>query len=421
MRWGERTREPGRTPARRLAGTLAPPTQLVSVSAWQDLTARLAVAEETLRAIRGGEVDSVMVAGKEGSQVFTLEGAEHAYRVLIESMNEGALTLTAEAMILYANQSFARMVKLPLEQVMSGSFLRFLSPADLATVRPLLKRAAQSGSKLQAFLLARDGSPMPVLISIRPLAPRGDASGATIGMVVTDLTEARRSEERLRALSHRLVDVQETERRRVALELHENISQLTYAILMRCDTLAKKLPARACASRTELLKLRDLLDQATEDVRRIAHDLRPSALDDLGLLPVLRKACEQFGQRTHLPPDLAGVRKIPRLPALVETALYRMLQEVLKNIEQHAHARHVTVGLRQQGGLVQLAITDDGIGFDPDRRPALRNRRIGLGLLGLRERVEMVGGHLTIESTPGHGTTIRARIPVADGPVRPAG
>ena len=395
--------------------------QRVSVSAFQRLTSRLADAEETLRAIRSGEVDSVMVAGKEGSQVFTLDGAEHAYRVLIESMNEGALTLTADKTILYANQCFARMVKCPLEQVMGGSLRRFLSPTDLVAVRRLLKRAAQAGSKLQAVLLARDGSPMPVLISIRPLPTRGDASGATISMVVTDLTEARRSEERLRALSHRLVDAQESERRRVALELHENISQLTYAILMRCDTLAKKLPARARASRTELLELRDLLDQATEDVRRIAHDLRPSALDDLGLLPVLRKACEQFGQRTHLPPDLAGVRTIPRLPAIVETALYRVLQEVLKNIEQHAHARHVTVGLRQQGGWVQLAISDDGIGFDPDQHPAHGKRKIGLGLLGLRERVEMVGGHLALESTPGHGTTIRARIPVADGPARPAG
>ena len=108
-----------------------------------ELRARLAIAEETLRAIRTGEVDTVMVAGKEGSQVFTLEGAEHAYRVLIESMNEGALTLTADKMILYANQCFARMVKCPLEQVMGSSFRRFLSAADRATLRPLLKRADQ--------------------------------------------------------------------------------------------------------------------------------------------------------------------------------------------------------------------------------------------------------------------------------------
>jgi two-component system, NarL family, sensor kinase len=385
-------------------------SQRFSVSAFRHLTARLADAEETLRAIRSGEVDTVTVAGKEGSQVFTLDGAEHAYRVLIESMNVGALTLTADAVILYANQCFARMVKLPLEQVMSGSFHRFLSAADQVALRPLLKRAAKSGSKIQAFLHIGDGSQLPVLISIRPLATPG-APGATLGMVVTDMTEARRNEERLRALSHRLVDVQETERRRVAVELHENISQLTYAILMRCDTLARKLPAGANTSRAELLKLRDLLDQATEGVRRIAHDLRPSALDDLGLLPVLRMACEQFGERARVQLNLEGVRRIARLPAAVETALYRILQEVLRNVEQHARAHHVTVCLRQQRDRIQLSITDDGIGFDPDRHPAKPNGKGGLGLLSVRERATSVGGALQVKSAPGQGTTIQAQIP----------
>src|ERR1039457_5620077 len=137
-----------------------------------------------------------MVAGKEGSQMFTLDGAEHAYRVLIECMNEGALTITADKMILYANQCFARMVKCPLEQVIGSSFRRFLSVADRATLRPLLKRAGKSGSKIQVILHASDGSKMPAQISIRP-RPKNGFKGATISLVVTDMTEARhnRSEE----------------------------------------------------------------------------------------------------------------------------------------------------------------------------------------------------------------------------------
>jgi signal transduction histidine kinase len=211
------------------------------------------------------------------------------------------------------------------------------------------------------------------------------------------------------------VNVQETERRHVAIELHENISQRTYAMLMRCDILASKLPARAHAARAELLQLRDLLDKATEDVRRIAHDLRPGALDDLGLLPVLRSACKQFGNHARVKLNLEGVQKIARLPAVVETALYRILQEVLKNVARHARARQVTVCLRQQGDFVELAITDDGIGFEPDRRPLKRKRKSGLGLLGMRERLEMVGGTLTVKSAPGHGTTIQAQIPLVNG------
>src|SRR5207245_7682805 len=123
-----------------------------------ELRARLAEAEETLRAIRSGEVDAVVVVGKDGPQIFTLEGAEHAYRVLIESMNEGALTLTAKGLILYANQGFARMVKRPLEQVLGSSFHRLLSAADQAALRPLLKRTAESGSKIQALLHAGGGA-----------------------------------------------------------------------------------------------------------------------------------------------------------------------------------------------------------------------------------------------------------------------
>jgi len=398
--------QPSTRPARATAGR--PPPELAG------LRARLADAEETLRAIRTGEVDTVMVAGKAGSQVFTLNGAEHAYRVLIESMNEGALTLTADAVILYTNQCFARMVQLPLQQVISGSFCRFLSAADQPAVQRLLKRAAKSGSKIRLLLRAGNGAQLPVLISIRPLTTPG-ARNATLGMVVTDMTEARRSEERLRALSHRLVDVQETERRRVAVELHENISQLTYAILMRCDTLARKLPTGAHASRAELLKLRGLLDQATEEVRRIAQDLRPSALDDLGLLPVLRRACELFAQRTSVRVNLKGVRSIARLPAAVETALYRILQETLRNVEEHARARHVTVCLRQLGHLVQLAVTDDGIGFDPNTHPARQKGKGSLGLLGMRERTTSVGGALEVKSAPGRGTTIRAQIPLDPG------
>jgi len=123
-----------------------------------ELRARVGEAEATLRAIRSGEVDAVVVAGEEGPRVFTLEGAEHAYRVLIESMNEGAVTLTGGKTILYANQCFARMVKCPLEQVTGSSLRRFLSAEDDAALRPLLKRTGKSGAKILVRLLAGDGS-----------------------------------------------------------------------------------------------------------------------------------------------------------------------------------------------------------------------------------------------------------------------
>jgi two-component system NarL family sensor kinase len=392
-----------KTPRHKLTARPAPSRELA------ELRVRVADAEETLRAIRANEVDTVLVAGKHGNQVFTLKGAEHAYRVLIESMNEGALTLTVDKMILYANQCFAKMVKCPLEQVTGSSFRRFLSTEDRATLRPLIRRASKSGTKIQVLLNACDGSQVPVQISIRPLARNG-FKHAPVGLVVTDMTEARRNEEMLRALTHRVVQVQEAERGRVALELHDDITQLLCAVLFRSQALADKLSSRDGPAKKEAVKLREMLGQTAEEVERISRNLRPSVLDQLGLVAVLRDASTEFAHRTGVPVKLACVQLIARLPADTELALYRILQEALKNVEKHARARHVTVRLTQQGSFVQLAVTDDGIGFD---HPARQKGKGGLGLLGMRERATFVGGALKIKSVRRAGTEIEVIIPLS--------
>jgi two-component system NarL family sensor kinase len=379
-----------------------------------ELRGRLAEAEETLRAIRSGEVDAVVVAGHKGPQVFTLEGASQAYRVLIESMNEGALTLTPDGVILYANQCFARMAKHSLEQVTGSSFRRFLSEDDRAALHPLLKRTDKSGSKVQVLLNAGDGSRLPVQISIRPLGKPG-ANHATLGLVVTDMTEARRNEEMLRALSQRVVQAQETERGRVALELHDHITQLLCAILVRSQVLVNQLSARAGPAKQEAMKLRVLLGQTADEVERISRDLRPSLLAELGLVAVLRDTSTKFATRTGLSLKLACVNLSARLPANTELSLYRILQDALKNVEMHAHAHRITVSLKQQGPCVELTIQDDGIAFDPDHYPTRRKGKHGLGLLSMRERATYVGGTLGVKSDPRTGTEIVVRVPLPPG------
>ena len=379
-----------------------------------ELRARLHDAEAAIAAIRAGEVDAVVVAGGAGPQVFTLEGAGHPYRVLIESMNEGALTLTADAVILYANESFAKMVKTPLEQVMGTSFLRLLSAADTAALRPLLKRPAVSGTKIQVLLQAGDGSTVPAQVSIRRL-PKRSSGNASIGFVVTDMTDARRNEQMLRALTHRVVQVQESERARVALELHDHITQLLCVVLLRSRALAGHISARDGTAREEAKKLREELGQAAEEVERISRNLRPGVLEQLGLVVVLRSAGAEFADRTGVPVKVECVALPARLPADIELALYRVLQDALRNVEQHARAGHVTVGLTRPGDFVQLSINDDGIGFDPDDHSAEPETDRGLGLLSMGERAAYVGGTLAVRSAPGNGTTVRARIPFTAG------
>jgi len=395
----------------RPASRPAPASELIEVHL------RLAEAEAALRAIRSGDVDTLVVAGKLGPQVFTLQGAEHAYRLLIESMNEGALTLTTDKMILYANQCFAKMVKCPLKQVMGSSFRRFLSAEDRNTLRPLMMRTIRSGCKIQVRLHAVDGSQMPVQISFGPTA-RSGLNRATVGIVVTDLTEARRMENLLRALTHRVVQVQEDERGRVALELHDGITQLLCAIVFRTQALIASLSAHDGPAKSQAKKLRDIAGRTAKEVERISRNLRPSVLDQLGLVAALRNASADFSDRTGVAIKVVCTQLILQLTADGELTVYRILQEALRNVEKHARARHVTVDLTQPDAFVQLVIKDDGVGFDPDQSRVKRKGKSGLGLLGMRERANYVGGSIELKSVLRTGTELTMRIPL---PTRAAG
>jgi PAS domain S-box-containing protein len=330
--------------------------------------------------------------------------------MLIESMNEGALTLTKKGVILYANQCFARIVKCPLEQVVGGSFRPFLSAQDQATLRLLLKQADESGSAMQVLLNAGDGSQMPALLSIRPLAQDG-CRRAISSMVVTDMTETRRKEEMLRALSHRLAQAQEAERGRVSFDLHNHITQPLCAILVRSQALAETLSERDDPSKRAAVRLREMLGQAVERVEHISRNLRSSVLEDLGLAAALRGASTKFAEQTGITVKLACLQSTARLPADADLVLYRIFQNALNNVLEHARARRVTARLEQVAGFIQLTIKDDGVGFDRDDWASGKGGR-GVGLLGMSERASSLGGSLQVKSTRRTGTEIKVRIPL---------
>jgi signal transduction histidine kinase len=155
-----------------------------------------------------------------------------------------------------------------------------------------------------------------------------------------------------------------------------------------------------------------MLGETAKEAERIARDLRPSVLEQLGLAAVLRSTCTEFALRTGVPVKVTCLQMASRQPAEVELALYRILQEALRNVEKHARAIHVTVRLRRVGAVIQLAINDDGVGFETDRRPAGRRAGGGLGLLGMRERANHVGGSLSVKSERRAGTDVVASVPV---------
>jgi signal transduction histidine kinase len=203
----------------------------------------------------------------------------------------------------------------------------------------------------------------------------------------------------------RVVAGQELERKRLARELHDETGQALTSILLGLKNIEGA--ASAEEMRRSVPELRELVVSTLHDVRRLAVELRPKALDDFGLVPALERLAETFAEQTDVTVDVQAALGDSRLPEEAETALYRIVQEALTNVIKHANASAVSVVLTRKGESVAVLIEDDGRGFDPEATPDE-----GLGLLGMRERIALVGGRLSIESRPEHGTTVAVEVPL---------
>jgi two-component system sensor histidine kinase UhpB len=209
-----------------------------------------------------------------------------------------------------------------------------------------------------------------------------------------------------------LVNAQERERARIARELHDETGQKLTALAMGLAAVEGSLTGEPARTSGLVHNLRDVADQAITELRNIMADLRPAQLDDLGLVPALRWYVGQYGARhPELVVTLNAGRMPRRLPSQYETVLFRVAQEALTNVARHAQASQVSVRLSQEDNRVRLIVADDGVGFDVNTPPKYE-RDSGLGLVGMRERVSLVGGKCTVESEPGHGTQITIELPV---------
>ena len=224
---------------------------------------------------------------------------------------------------------------------------------------------------------------------------------ASRAAVAVDLSQ-RTARDALR----RIVDAQEVERRRLARELHDETGQALSSILLGLKALDEKVGSDA--ARQAVSDVRELVVSTLHDVRRLAIELRPKVLDDFGLVPALERLTETFGAQTGIVVRFEAGLPEERLPAEVETALYRIVQESLTNVVKHSHARNISIVLIRKPGAVAAVIEDDGQGFDPETI-----REGGVGLLGMRERVGLLDGRLQIESSKGGGTTLVAEVPLA--------
>jgi signal transduction histidine kinase/PAS domain-containing protein len=226
--------------------------------------------------------------------------------------------------------------------------------------------------------------------------------------------EVRTSRERLRQMAEEVVSAQEEERRRLSRELHDEAGQALTGISISLSLLREELPAGLDTLHELVNEAITVTNQTMEQVRTLAHALHPPVLAFLGLGPALEGFCRDFNRRTRLPIFFSGC-ELPDLPGGVSVCFYRFLQEALTNTVKHAGATKVEATLTYNGGEICLRVIDDGRGFNREALPNHPGRRIGLGILGMQERFELLGGTLEIESEPGKGVHLTARLPWREG------
>ena len=221
------------------------------------------------------------------------------------------------------------------------------------------------------------------------------------------LIKSRQLQDQLRNLSHRLLTAHEEERKRISRELHDVIAQALTGIHLQLASLHTHPAARSRDFSDMITKTERLVAQSVDVVHRFARDLRPTMLDDLGIIPTLRSFVQDFTQRTGLPVEVNADAGMEKLENAARTVLYRIAQEALTNVSRHAKATHAEINLQKCAGCICMEIKDNGHGFDTN--DITKNNR--LGMLGMRERAEMIGGTFSIASAPGHFTCVRVEIP----------
>lgn len=305
-------------------------------------------------------------------------------------------TRTSAGMIRHAGAFFAEAIS-PIEETHRGALEANVKlKAMLESLRQRTTELATSNAVLKREVKQRRA----VENSLR-------SSELTTSQL---LRKSRRMQEELRELSRRLLSAQEAERQKISRELHDVISQTLTGINVRLAALKAQSKTDTRDLQKKITITQRLVEKSVDIVQRFARDLRPTVLDDFGLIPALQSYLKGFMAQTGVRVSLTIFAKVELLSSDVRTVLYRITQEALTNVARHAHATRATVGILQHDGSISVEITDNGCGFQAqDAAPARGRKR--LGLLGMRERAEMIGGTFAVDSTPGKGTTIQVEIP----------
>jgi PAS domain S-box-containing protein len=352
-----------------------------------------------------------------------LARSETRLRGILDSAMDAIITIDESQHIVLFNAAAEGMFGCPQEEAIGAPLTWFIPErfrgAHVSHVRGFGETGTASrrmGALRIVTGLRRDGEEFPIDASISQLTDRGSKFFTVILRDVTARVRAEealsRSREELRELGATAHQAREQEKSRIARELHDELAQSLTALQMDVAWCKEKLPDAQEALAKKLERMETLLDTTVTATRRIAADLRPLMLDDLGLLPAVEWLVDNFTQRTGVPCELAVSTSDLKLHNAHSTAVFRIVQESLANIAKHARASRAEVAIEENGSEVTISVRDDGLGFSP-QEPRKPN---SFGLAGLRERAYLLGGEAAIISAPGRGTNIEVRLPVSPTP-----
>jgi len=401
---------------------------VIALKARGKIVGTLSVGTRTQRHFEQSEVDLLAAMGNqigiamENSRLYQeqidivgqLKESEERYRQLFENAHDAIWVQDLTGKNIAANDAAAKLIGYQLGHEIVGKDVREFIPRDsLVIAREIREKLVHGDQVEQPYeqrLIKKDGSEVILKLSTSLLTT--DGRPAAFQHIARDITNERRLQENLRFYVQQITQAQEEESKRIARELHDSSAQSLIATIHHLEGFCRDNPDVSAVDSRFLWNLREQLKNTLQEIRQFSRDLRPSILDDLGLLPAVEWLAEGLKREHKIESTLTVSGTERRFSPETEVALFRITQEALRNIVKHARATRADVRIEFRNTETVVTVTDDGQGFEPPGALGDLPRSGKLGLVGMQERARLIGAALAIQSAPGHGTTLTVTLPI---------